>query len=166
MKITIKTAMSNISSHGCITEFLKKIANSTTAHLFSFWKQALQNSCQKGYNSTILPSFCLQILYVLIEITCITRKIPCLKEDKLKGLHLQKKKKKKKAPWYKGKKIGLVVYTGHVSQGDYHAQGPLPGERALMLETRADTWLMQGSFTGWPVNHAVASAPQRNGSQT
>lgn len=76
------------------------------------------------------------------------------------------KKKKKKAPWYKGKKIGLVVYTGHVSQGDYHAQGPLPGERALMLETRADTWLMQGSFTGWPVNHAVASAPQRNGSQT
>lgn len=52
MKITRKTAMSNVSAEGCITEFLKKITNSTIANLFSFWRQSLQNSCQKGSNST------------------------------------------------------------------------------------------------------------------
>lgn len=110
MKITRKTAMPNVSSHGCGTEFLKQSTNSTIPNLFPFWKPPLQDSCQKGPNSATPLSFCSRILCVFIEITCITKRMPRLRRDKIRPLHLQKYK----VPGIKEKGAGLAVCTGHI----------------------------------------------------
>lgn len=147
MKITRKTAMPNVSSHGCGTEFLKQSTNSTIPNLFPFWKPPLQDSCQKGPNSATPLSFCSRILCVFIEITCITKRMPCLRRDKMRPLHLQKYK----VPGIKEKGTGLAVCTGHI-------QCPLAGRKdpdALHPGWAPQTSL-RGSSTGWPVTQEVA----------
>lgn len=149
MKITRKTVMPNVSSHGCGNEFLKQSTNSTIPNLFPFWKPPLQDSCQKGPNSATPLSFCSRILCVFIEITCITKRMPRLRRDKMRPLHLQKYK----VPGIKEKGTGLAVCTGHI-------QCPLAGRKDP--DALHPGWAPQTGGTRLPLRllHWLASDPR------
>lgn len=58
-------------------------------NVFPFCKPPLQDSCQKGSHPSTPLSF-EKMLYVFVEMTCITKKMLCLNKDKLTPLHFRK----------------------------------------------------------------------------